>query len=237
MMLVERMNRKEIKMEVLNDYDTICASSTIKRLGLEYYRERNKLHIKKEAEYHRCYEFKTKSKNNWIISLYKDSDLKKIQKIEDCSCFLYTYYYTGKNICVILIASNDKLEFYYGHLFARYRERMGLDMPNLLDVVKYYLRINSKSWNSKLPEKDGQIKVIGTLRGGFQLGEYDKENQCDVFKTFIPFATANLLTKADRRQTISNIKQNLLKWNPIDGQDYYKDMSFYLDILENEEKK
>ena len=236
-MLVERMNIKEITMEVLNDYFAICASSTLNRLAMEYYRERSKLHIKKEDEYHRCYEFKSKSKNNWILSLYKDHDLKKLQKIEDCTFFLYTYYYTGKNISIIRIAPNDKLEFYYGHLFARYRERMGLDMPNLLDVVKYYLRINSKSWNRKLPEKDGQIKVIGTLSCGFQLGEYDKENQCDVFKTFIPFATANLLTKADRRETINNIKQNLLNWNPYDGEDYYKDMSFYLNILENEEKK
>jgi len=236
-MLVERMNRKEIKMEVLNDHDTIFASSTIVRLATEYYRERNKLHIKKEAEYHRCYEFKTKSKNNWIISLFKDPDLKKIQKIEDCSCILYTYYYAGKNISVIRVAPSGKIEFYYAHLFSRYRERMGLDIPNLLDVVKYYLRLNADSWNRKLPDKDGQIKVIGTLKGGFQLGEYDKENQCDVFKTFIPFATANLLTKADRKETISKIKLSLLNWNPIDGEDYYKDMIFYLDILENEEKK
>jgi hypothetical protein len=236
MMLVESMSRKEIAKEVLNDYNTIVTSSTLERLGYEYYRERNKLHIKKEAEYSRYYDLKTKSKNKWTLILYKADDLKKIQKIEDCSFLLYTFYYTGKNICVVRIAHNDMLEFYYGHLFARYRERMSLDMPNLMDVVKYYMKISSISWNRKLPEEDGQIKVIATLKGGFQLGEYDKENQCDVFKTFIPFETANLLSKSEMKETIYIMKHNLLYCNHLEEESLYHDLSVYLDMIGKEGK-
>ena len=75
------MNRAEISREIRNDYDKIVNTSTLKRLAMEYSQERIRLHVKKEAEYVRYYELKSKAKNNWICIIRKDGMLKKYQKM------------------------------------------------------------------------------------------------------------------------------------------------------------
>jgi hypothetical protein len=236
-MLVASMNRAEISREILNDFDKIVNTPTLKRLGKEYSQERIKLHVKKEAEYVRYYELKSKAKNNWICILHKHEMSKKYQNANNCAVIIYGYYYTDNSICVYNVTDDMEITVYYGHLFARYRERMALDMPNLLDVVKYYMRNNCLVVNKTYPEADGKLKVIGILKEGYQLGDYDSENKCMVLKTFISNETANSFSITERSKCIKKYKINLLIEDPDNDEEYYQDLRNYLERINNEEIK
>ena len=236
-MLVASMSRAEISREIRNDYDHIVNTPTLKRLETEYTQERIRLHVKKEAEYVRHYEIKSKAKNIWICILRKDGMLKKYQKAKDGTAILFGYYYRDNGICVYNVSSDRKITVYYGHLFARYRERMALDMPDLLDVVKYYIRTNIFVINNTYPEADGKIKVIGMLKDGYQLGDYDSENKWLVLKTFISNETANSLSNADRSECIQKCKTTLLIKGSDKDEVYYQDLRNYLERINNEEIK
>ena len=231
------MNREEISREIRNDFVKIVNTPTLKRLGKEYSQERIKLHVKKEAEYVRYYELKSKSKNNWICILHKHGMSKKYQNANNCSVIIYGFYYTDNGICVYHVESDGEITVYYGHLFARYRERMALDMPNLLDVVKYYMRNNYFVINNTYPEADGKIKVIGILKDGYQLGDYDSENKWLVLKTFISNESANSLSIAERSKCIKKYKTKMLIEDPDKDEDYYRDLRNYLERINSEEIK
>lgn len=235
-MLVESMTRKEITKEVLNDFDKFFHNSTGKRLCEKYEQERIKRHIKKEAEYERCYEIKTNSKNRWVFVLYKEPLSKKYQGLKDCATIIFAYYYTKKGICVFRVADHKTIEVYYGHLFARYRERMGLDLPNLLDVAVHYLKISSFCIYKYLPEQDGKFKILGVVKDGFQLGEKDMVNQWYLLKTFIPKTTANIFSATSRIKEINDMKMSIINQDSDEDEAYYQDLAILLEILEKEEK-
>ena len=146
-MLVPSMNNKEITKELLNDYNILVSFSTFARLAEEYYRERKKLNIKKEAEYTKFYKIKTKSKNDWVIMVSKNVKLKKYQYPWDCAYRLYNYFHSYQGLCVCLAGPFQTIGIYYKHFFQRYRERMELNIPDLLDVVKYFFNNNYLPYN------------------------------------------------------------------------------------------
>ena len=229
------MSNAEFSREILNDYDKIVNSSTLARLATDYYHERLKLHIKKETEYVRYYEIKSKSKNKWICIVLKDNLLNKYQKVDDCGLILFTYYYSKNGLCVFNVTLDEKVEAYFGHLYSRYRERMDLAMPNLLDVVKYYMKNNYLVNTKQLPETDGKIKAIGIIREGIIFGDYDSANQFWVFKTFIRNETANLSSISERIKLINNLKNALLIKDTEGDNRYYQDLKLYLESLNKEE--
>lgn len=235
-MLLESMSRKEITKEVLNDYDKFFHNSTGKRLREEYEQERIKRHIKKEAEYERSYEIKTKSKNRWVFVYYKEPLSKKYQSYKDCAMIIFTYYYTKKGICIFIVKDHNMIEVYYGHLFSRYRERMGLDMPNLLDVAIHYLKINSFCIYKYLPEQDGTLKLLGIVKDGYQLGEKDMEYRWYLLKTFIAKTTANTFSASTRIKEINDMKSSIINREEDEDEEYYKDLATSLEILEKEER-
>jgi hypothetical protein len=111
-MIVPSMTRKEITKELLNDNEAIYYSSTRDRLIADYNRERLKFKIKKEEEYPKYYEIKTKSKNNWIIIATKDPLVKKFQRPEDCVLEPLMYYYNRHGINVLHSTSDNKVTLY-----------------------------------------------------------------------------------------------------------------------------
>ena len=231
------MSRAEISREIRNDYDQIVNTQTLKRLVTEYTQDRIRLRVKKEAEYVRYYELKSRAKNNWICILHKDGLLNKYQKANDCAAIIFGYYYRDNTINVYNVTPEGTFEFYYGHLFARYRERMALDMPNLLDVVKYYMGNNFFVVNNTYPDADGKLKAIGILKDGYQLGDYDSANKWLVLKTFISNQTANSLSIAERTKCINKYKTNLLIEDLDKDEGYYQDLRIYLERINNEEIK
>jgi hypothetical protein len=233
-MLVASMSRAEISREIRNDYDHIVNTPTLKRLETEYTQERIRLHVKKEAEYVRYYELKSKAKNNWICILRKYGPLAKYQNAIHCANIIFGYYYTDNGLCVYNVTPDKKITVLYGHLFARYRERMALDMPNLLDVVRYYMRNNFYVVNKIYSEADGKRKVIGTLKEGYQLGDYDSVNDWLVLKTFISNETAKSLFIADRSECIQKCKTTLLIKGSDKDEGHYQDLRDYLERINNE---
>lgn len=209
-MLLSSMNNKEIRKEVLNDFEIITNSSTIDRFATDYYRERKKLSIDREDSYPLFYEIKTKAKNNWMFMLTKLPYIHKYSSKYDFSILCFLYYYTSKGICVIQINQTKNIFVYYGHLFSRYRERMNLDIPNLLDVVILYFAMNETPTYKFLPKKDEVIQAIGVVNEGFLKGEYDEEAQLCINKTFINLETASETSLAYVTQMLSDATDYLI---------------------------
>lgn len=205
-MVVPSMTRKEITKEFLNDYDAFLNSSTQDRIVVDYNRERLKLKIKKEEDYPKFYEIRTKSKNNWIIKLRKNPLIKKFQYPEDSGLELIMYFHNKYGINVLATTVDYKIAHYYQHFFERFSLRMELNMPNMLDVIKMYFRRNDSHFYNFLPQPDGSIKTLGIVKDGFVYGEMDKVDKWNVNKTFISNKTANYLSTNAEKEFIADIK-------------------------------
>lgn len=208
-MLVPSMNNKEITKDIKKDLEILCNSSTADRLMFEYYMERKKLKIKKDAVYSKFYDIKTKSKNKWVIKISKYQFSEKFNTPGDCVLLMFVYYYSELGIRVFSLLDDDNIAVLNGHLFSRYRERMKLDISNSLDVVKRYLENNYTATYKYMPEKEGKIKFLGLIKEGFILGEYILEDRWFVYKTFISKTTSGFDANEFEMDSMKKIKDEL----------------------------
>lgn len=204
------MNKKEITKEILNDLGIINNSTTIERLMFEYYDERKRAKVKKDEAYTKFYEIKTKSKNKWIIQISKDHLLEKYLNPEDCIRMLYTYYYNELSIRLFTNYASGGILVVNGHFFQRYRERMNLNIPNSMDVVKKYFENNYTASYKYMPEKDGKCQFLALVKDGFVKGEYVFEDRWFVYKTFISKATSNCDANTFEIDSINTLKDQLM---------------------------
>ena len=220
-MIIPNMTRKEITKEIVHDLDVMNSSSTRDRIITAYNRERIKFKINKEDLYPRYFEFKTKTKNNWIAIATKDPLIQKYQSNSNCVLVPFTYYYCKLGINVILPTRDNMYNLYYGHLFERYRTRLGLNMPNLMDVIKLYLSINGDLYSYHMYQDDGSIKTLGIIKEGFIYGEIDVENRWCVQKTFISNKTTHHQTTGDEKVFLDHIKKELVTLDKVKYREYY----------------
>jgi len=218
------MNTKEITREILNDYHIITTSSTFTRLANEYYHERKKLNVKREADYVKFYDIKTKSKNNWVIILSKDISHKKYEHIEDGTFRLFVYYYNCKDICVLQTGPSKKIGYYYGHMFKRYRERMELNIPDLMDVIKHFFINIYLPYHKYYRQADGQLKMIALTKEGFIMGEINEEDHWTIYKTFIGRKTANSMTTSEEKAVINKLRETLLYCDKKEDKDLIENL-------------
>ena len=210
-MLLNTMNHKEISREVIQDNTIITNSSTMYRLVGEYYNERQKAKVKSDDVYPKYYPIKTHAKNNWHILIEKDILKEKYIKPGDIDIIAFTYYYSNKAIRVFQPFENGSINVFNGHLFSRYRERMELDIPNTMDVIKLFNKQNITIDYRTIPVEEGKINTVGIVNDGFLLGEYIEEDKWYLNKTFIAKSILNSRVSAIERTTIDSIKNLILK--------------------------
>ena len=224
-MLVHTMNHKEITREIDKEIEILYNSHTIFRLVGEYYLERRKGKVKKDALYPKYYDIKTKSKNKWCILLTKDITREMYYIPEDTSLSCFTYYYSEKGIRVFHSISEGVLTVYNGHLFSRYRERMNLNIVNVLDVVKLYHTQNLETRYAMTPEVDGRLNYCVIVNEGFLLGEYIVDDKWYLNKTFIKKATPDSRVGSIERTTINGMKNFMLTMDKEKDKDLYDELN------------
>jgi len=212
-MLLPTMNEDEVVREVYRDLKAIKESSTLDRLKTDYDHDRKKFKIKREDNYIRFYEIKTKSKNKWVILLSKSIFEEKYtpQGFINDQCLLYNY--PGHGIC-IYEPFFETLYAYTFHFFERYRERMGLNIPLILDVVKAYYRNNHFPMQFHFAQ-DEKTKYIGILKDGIIKGDYHEKGNLYVHKTYVSYKTANLLSHDTKKELLATLKNILAIWKKI----------------------
>lgn len=209
-MFVPSMNIIELKKELLNDYHSLYSSTTVDRLTDVYHDERIRAKIKKEDIYPRFYEIKTKSKNHWVFYFSKGTTCLKFHAPEDSMNMSFTYYNSPHGIQVFIVDPLERCYIFNAHLFHRYNERMNLNIPNSLDVVKHYIERNYSVIYKKLTQVNGSCKFYGMVRDGFVMGIYFKEYDLYENKTFISHTTANLIL-SDFEKDFHDIIPQLIK--------------------------
>ena len=229
-MLVSTMNHQEITKEIQKEQEIFNYSTTILRLTLEYFDERKKKKIKKEDEYPRYYEIKTKAKNKWIILLTKERTLEKYNSPMDNDVRLFTYYYSEKGIRVFECLP-EEIVVHNQHFFVRYRERMNLNILNILDVVKLYHKINSDPKYSLMAEEDGRCKFIAIVNDGFAMGEYIVEDNWYINKTFLAKSAPNSRFTSVEKLMITSLAEYLITLDKIKDKGLYDEVSKLLRSL------
>ena len=229
-MLVSTMNHQEITKEILKEQEIFNYSTTILRLTLEYFDERKKRKIRKEEEYPRYYEIKSKAKNKWIILLTKERTLEKYTSPEDFDVRLFTYYYSEKGIRVFE-SLPEGIVVHNQHFFARYRERMNLNILNILDVVKVYHKINSDPKYSMMDVEDGRSKFIAIVTDGFAMGEYIVEDNWYINKTFLVKSAPNTKLSSVEKLMITSLAEYMVTLDKIKDKERYDEVSKLLRSL------
>lgn len=183
-MLVPAMNRHEITAEVVRDSKKLF-ETTYLRLLKEYDRERKKLRIAKTEAYCKAYPIRTAAKNNWIVFIEKSPSAVCYKSLADavCGCVLCHHSKNGLEVYRQL-GEGFAIEMYYAHLFARYNERMHLNLSNTTDIIKTFFSNNGYT-NADPIEKDGITHSYGVCKEGILLGVFKSDPMWLVHKTFI----------------------------------------------------
>ena len=183
-MLVPAMNHQEIAAQIKGEYYKICTTSLL-RLGAEYDRERRKLKVSKEAIYPKEYEIKTAAKNNWIIFLHKAPGEKKYTGTQSLCFLCVVYYYSDKGLMAFYVPENELLAGFTSHFFKRYNERLHLNLPNPVDIVKAFFR-KGMYCTLKIVERNNRPHIIAFGVDGIRFAEIMYDGSYIEWRTFVP---------------------------------------------------
>jgi hypothetical protein len=222
-MLVSTMNHQEITKEILKEQEIFNYSTTILRLTSEYYDERKKKKVKKDDEYPRYYDIKTKAKNKWSILLSKDRSLSHYNSPLDFDIRFFTYYYSDKGIRVFE-SLPEEIIVHNQHFFSRYRERMNLNILNIIDVVKLYHQKNPDPRYNLMAEQDGRSKFVAIVDDGFAMGEYIVEDNWYINKTFLAKSAPNSKMSSTERSVIAALIDFMSKLDKTKEKEHYDDL-------------
>ena len=183
-MLVPAMNQQEVNAEILRD-ETKWRASTFDRLLGEYARERKKLKIDKAKTFPRCYPIKTAAKNNWLIFIEKSHGSSRYKDESDLVGGGLVYYYNTQGLRVFR-PQETFMEVFNGHFFTRYNQRMGLNLPYQVDVIKTFVKNSGYLQPEVITKPDGEKYTLSVCREGLALGRYyDGDPSWLVHRTFI----------------------------------------------------
>jgi hypothetical protein len=183
-MLVPAMNHQEIAAQIKSEYHKIY-TTTLLRLGAEYDRERRKLKVSKEAIYPKEYEIKTAGKNNWIIFLHKAPGEKKYSGTESLCFLCVVYYYSNKGLMAYYMPEDGLLAGFTSHFFRRYNERLYLNLPNPVEIVKAFFR-KGMYCTLKIVERNNRPHIIAFGVDGIRFAEIMYDFTYVEWRTFVP---------------------------------------------------
>jgi hypothetical protein len=204
-MLVNTMTDEEVTKEIYSDYEEIYQKRTIDRLVEGYEKQRRKFKIAKTEEYPITQEFKSHRKNPWIMIMRKSVKSEKYNSVMDTSYELVTYYYTSKGLRVFSYLEDNSIAVYNGHVFSRYRLRMGLEIEPIIDVVKHFF---CKTYNvvfEYFEEDNPNSMFMGLTNEGYLFGTKKDSVRWIIIKTFVNKDTATL-NQFEKEQDLKIIK-------------------------------
>ncbi len=198
------MTDEEIHTHIAYDFQLIL-SRYLNRLSKEYDKTRRRNKISKTADFHKCFEFRTPSKNKWILIFNKEIAAEVYKGEESISFTCLVYYSVGNRIRIFKVMPHETgagmkgLAVYNAHFFSRYNERLNLNLNTTLEKVKHFFIHNGVSNGQVYPEGEN-FYLLSKFRDGIMLGEIQNKGRWAVFKTFIPnnFAFPAQLDEADR---------------------------------------
>ena len=224
-MLITTMTDEEVTKEVKTDYQEIWSKRTIDRLVEGYEKQRRKFKIAKTDEYPIVQEFKSHRKNPWILIMRKSEKAEKYTKIGDTGFELVTYYYTPKGLRVFSYLEDNSMVVYNGHVFTRYRMRMGLQIESIIDVVKHFLKQTGNLVFDFYEEENPDSMFMGLTKEGYLFGTKKASVDWIIVKTFVNKETATL-NQFEKEQDLQEMKQFFdvhIKAKER-GEVFYKDM-------------
>jgi hypothetical protein len=190
-MVLQGMSWTELKREIERDHEKITGSSTLHRFIYEYHQEREKKKVKPASEHIVFRHFKTNSKNTWFAMIRKSPESEVFRGPDDIRLACFLYYRDHESFRVIFRSGGGILNVFNGHVFKRYRERMGLEIDDPKKVIEHYFERNPDMNFCAMPIRDGYQQVIGMIPDGFLLGEAVTLEAIFLNKTFISTQTAN----------------------------------------------
>ena len=177
-MIVPHMTYDEICKEILKDMDIILRKYKYILTDLQRIATKTHKEIKNET-----IKYTTPNKNTYILLFLHVSK-------KDHTVVIINYHYTDTGIRAVIKSINasnksDMFNFYNGHLFTRYNERLKLNLNNSFDIMVYYFSHNFFT-NSRIDCSDSNyIKLFSKITDGIILGRAIVENKINVFNTFI----------------------------------------------------
>jgi hypothetical protein len=205
-MLINTMTDEEVTKELVSDYKEIWDKRTIDRLVEGYEKQRRKYKIAKTEEYPVTQEFKSHRKNPWILIMRKSEKTEKYNKIGDTGFELITYYYTSKGLRVFSYLEDQSVVVYNGHVFSRYRMRMGLQIESIIEVVKHFFKQTSNLIFDFIEEDNPDSMFMGLTKEGYLFGTKKASVDWIIVKTFVNKDTATW-NQFEKEQDLKEVKE------------------------------
>lgn len=217
----------EILSSVEDDYRLI-----VRRYSDRYFKEYDKIRrrnkIDKEAEFPKCFQFRTPSKNNWMCFVSK-AESEKSYKGEDYSAIsFFLYYYDDYGIRVFHPTMNFYTSIYNSSVFNTYGKKMNLEYQDQLELIKHYMTYNRITYLHYQKEQN-KIDVLGIVRDGFLFGEYIPDVRIVIYKDFITKDMVNLIPEDRKKLIVQQLERDILR--QLDNDDPFHDRYFFLTKL------
>jgi hypothetical protein len=198
-MLVPAMTINEIRRDIDKDYPSVKSKAS--------YMAHKVARIfgpGKDKNVVRFFEYCSFNKNKWI---YKIQIHKKQEHF-----LLFTYYYNNKGLNAFsLLEPFDYLLHFTGHFFARYNQRLQLNLVQPNDIIRAYMEENSSYtfYKRKIISK-GIVKIFCLTEKGIILGTQDDNTKVYHMNTFIPY----FMLSNRKIKTIEEMMDCVIKmWN------------------------
>jgi hypothetical protein len=156
--------------------------------------------------------------------LSKDRSVNHYNSPLDFDIRFFTYYYSEKGIRVFE-SLPEEIIVHNQHFFTRYRERMNLNILNIMDVVKLFHQKNPDPRYNIMAEQDGRSKFVAVLTDGFAMGEYIVEDNWFINKTFLPRSSPNTKMSSTERSVISALIDFMSKTDKTKDKEHYDDLN------------
>lgn len=177
-MIVPSMNSEELSKEVFQDYKSVLMKAKYLIPSL-----RRKAIKSKNKNYHQIFDYKTQSRNDWLICVH-------YYPIEP-TFVVIVYYLDDKGFNAIMVNADKKnLNHFTSHFLDRFNERF-LKQENIskLELLKRFITPNSIGSLQFIPDLDNyRNRFFCRFKEGIGLGyteQVNYSNEINHFKTFI----------------------------------------------------
>jgi hypothetical protein len=159
-MIVPAMTKPEIVKELRNDFAIVRRKAKYVSFALQ-----RQLKKTKNYPFLKIFDYTTpKSKNKWIFFLQFRNKKSVLQ-------MFLNHHYNSKGLMVCVMTSEGNLNFYSGHVFARFAQRDEMEIINPVDKIKKFFTLNNQIVFQSIKDLDGGAsEVIAKVNTGVLLG-------------------------------------------------------------------
>jgi hypothetical protein len=174
-MLVESMTFAEVRREIEKDLEVVRRKSTYHCESILKVMRKTKI-----SSFKKYFPYFSPSKNNWLYGIHVP------EKNTDPVFYYMAYFYTEKGISVVQPLVSNALNYFNGHFFTQYDDRLKLQLRTPREwLIKFMDSTIGFASKNLFEVKPRVSECVAYACNGLCLGEYYHDVKIHFYRTFV----------------------------------------------------